>query len=454
MFDAKVFKVFIASPSDVVEERERIPAVINKWNSINSERFNVFLQPIKWEINAFPEIGDRPQALINSQIVGNSDILVGVFWTRLGSNTGKAISGTVEEINEFQKNNKPILLYFCDRDIPRDLLDYDQLKKLDEIKGKYQKEGVVFKYKEVTTLEELLFNHLTKTVEKLSNKDLPAILNPFKFVTNIEDIRLKLEALNKDKKWGEMSELLKEIQSKPEFKNIYNFFYGRLIVYNPHLNLYGPEPFLNLIDIDSDLFVRAQKLLVFYYSNLYGSDSENKELQNKLNMIANNLLKKGEELPYYYFLKLKTIDQDALEECNKLYNDFKEKCRPLKFDFENNKFKTLEINSDSVILNLKYPFEIPTLNFYFLVHLLVKAHNKGDLPKRDKLLKKVKHLYNLERLKQKESNNSSVKLKPFQFEFRNFFNSENEYFNILHILNNFDSSFMETCMELGSEPNS
>jgi hypothetical protein len=34
--------------------------------------------------------------------VESGDILMGVFWTRLGTPTGKAPSGTVEEIEHFR----------------------------------------------------------------------------------------------------------------------------------------------------------------------------------------------------------------------------------------------------------------------------------------------------------------------------------------------------------------
>jgi len=57
-------------------------------------------------------MGDRPQAILNKQLGEISNILIGIFWTRLGTHTGQAESGTVEEIEEFMKAGKPVLLYF------------------------------------------------------------------------------------------------------------------------------------------------------------------------------------------------------------------------------------------------------------------------------------------------------------------------------------------------------
>ena len=49
------------------------------------------LLPVKWERRTRrPETGVRPQGSINRQVVANSDLLVGMFWTKLGTNTGVA----------------------------------------------------------------------------------------------------------------------------------------------------------------------------------------------------------------------------------------------------------------------------------------------------------------------------------------------------------------------------
>jgi hypothetical protein len=40
-----------------------------------------------------------------------------MFWTKLGTDTGVADSGTVEEIDQFVSAGKPALLYFSSRPI-------------------------------------------------------------------------------------------------------------------------------------------------------------------------------------------------------------------------------------------------------------------------------------------------------------------------------------------------
>ena len=98
MYDAKVYNVMIASPGDVVDEPGIARAVVHEWNVINAESQARVLMPTGWDTHSSPEMGDRAQGIINKQVLKNADLLIAVFWTRIGSPTGKAESGTVEEI--------------------------------------------------------------------------------------------------------------------------------------------------------------------------------------------------------------------------------------------------------------------------------------------------------------------------------------------------------------------
>src|ERR1700722_16239806 len=100
-FVAKVFRILVASPGDVGEERNVIPEITNEWNAVNASGAEVVLMPVKWETHSAPLLGGRPQAIINEQLVKDCDMLVGVFWTRIGTNTGVSVSGTAEEIEQF-----------------------------------------------------------------------------------------------------------------------------------------------------------------------------------------------------------------------------------------------------------------------------------------------------------------------------------------------------------------
>ena len=97
-YDSRVYRILIASPSDVEEEREIAERVIQEWNDLYSYSRKIVLLPLRWETHTAPEFGTRRQEVINRAIVDECDLLVGIFWTRIGSPTGAADSGTLEEI--------------------------------------------------------------------------------------------------------------------------------------------------------------------------------------------------------------------------------------------------------------------------------------------------------------------------------------------------------------------
>jgi len=166
-FAATSYRVLIASPSDLAEEREAATMAINDWNAQHATAEGVVLLPVKWETHARPETGVRPQAAINDQIVGTCDILIGMFWTKLGSSTGVAESGTVEEINQFVEQQKPALLYFSDRPTAPSGINLRQLRKLKDFKDSTYKNALVGKFSQIAELRQTLLRDLTGQVRKL-----------------------------------------------------------------------------------------------------------------------------------------------------------------------------------------------------------------------------------------------------------------------------------------------
>ncbi|MCA9458221.1 MAG: hypothetical protein KC587_16265, partial [Nitrospira sp.] len=125
-YKATVVPVMIASPGDVNDERDIVRRVIHDWNDVNAQRSKIMLAAVGWESHSSPELGERPQELINKRILKDCDILVGVFWTRLGTPTGKSLSGTVEEIEEHVAVGKPAMIYFSSKPVELDSVDLDQ----------------------------------------------------------------------------------------------------------------------------------------------------------------------------------------------------------------------------------------------------------------------------------------------------------------------------------------
>lgn len=121
-----------------------------------------------WETHAMPQAGIRPQEAINVQMVQNSDILIGMFWTRFGTSTGVAESGTVEEIDQFVSAGKPTLLYFSGRSIDPGKIDLDQHQKLNEFRQSTFEQALTGNFKSLEDLRQILLRHLVALVHQLT----------------------------------------------------------------------------------------------------------------------------------------------------------------------------------------------------------------------------------------------------------------------------------------------
>jgi hypothetical protein len=119
-YPAAVFNVMIASPSDVAAERALVKEVVHEWNAVNAFTRRIVLQPIGWETHSSPSMGEHPQHVLNEQVLAKCDLLVGVFWTRVGTRTPEYESGSVEEIERHLAAGKPAMLYFSNSPVHPD----------------------------------------------------------------------------------------------------------------------------------------------------------------------------------------------------------------------------------------------------------------------------------------------------------------------------------------------
>lgn len=175
----------IASPGDVEKEREIIRSVIHDWNDVNAASSNVMLAAIGWETHSSPELGERPQSLINKRILKDCDLLIGVFWTKLGTPTGKAQSGTVEEIEEHVAAGKPAMIYFSSQPAAPESIDPEQYKKVKEIRDRWKKEGLIESYENLSEFRQKISKqlqlclakneYLNKLVQSQTPKSSPSI---------------------------------------------------------------------------------------------------------------------------------------------------------------------------------------------------------------------------------------------------------------------------------------
>jgi hypothetical protein len=159
-YSAIVYKVMIASPSDVSSERNIVRELLSEWNVVHADSKKAVLLPIGWETHSVPEMGGRPQEFINKQVLKDCDLLVGVFWTRIGTATSEYASGTVEEIEEHIKAGKPTMLYFSSAPVVPESIDAEQFRALGEFKKTCQPRGLYESYTDLNDFRSKLYRHL------------------------------------------------------------------------------------------------------------------------------------------------------------------------------------------------------------------------------------------------------------------------------------------------------
>lgn len=163
---ATTFNVMIASPGDVASERAIVRDVVYEWNAVHSSARKIVLLPIGWESHSSPEMGAPAQEIINNQVLAKCDLLVGVFWTRIGTPTERHLSGTVEEIEEHIATGKPAMLYFSSQPVALDTVDIDQIQKLKKFKESCQSRGLYQSYDSHSDFKDKFYRHLQLKVNE------------------------------------------------------------------------------------------------------------------------------------------------------------------------------------------------------------------------------------------------------------------------------------------------
>lgn len=168
-YESIVYRILIASPSDVDEEREVVARIIQDWNDLNSFSKKIVLLPVRWETHTSPTYGVRPQETINRQIVDECDMLIGFFWTKIGTPTGEEIGGTVEEIKRVSKAGKPVMLYFSKRGKDPSLINIEQLEALNKFREEILNTALVETFNTLVDFRDKLSRQLEMKIREIQD---------------------------------------------------------------------------------------------------------------------------------------------------------------------------------------------------------------------------------------------------------------------------------------------
>lgn len=162
-----LYNVFIASPSDVAWARARVRHTVHAWNEIHAKHSAAVLLPVGWESSSAPNMGKPAQELINEKLLSDADILVGVFWTKLGTPTAEYDSGTVEEIERHIEAGRPTLLYFSAEPVALDSVNRDEYDRLVLFKKTCRERGQYHTFDSPAQFAEDFNRHLSMHMNEL-----------------------------------------------------------------------------------------------------------------------------------------------------------------------------------------------------------------------------------------------------------------------------------------------
>ena len=112
---------------------------------------------------------ETSQGIVDKQIVDNCDFVIGIFGVRIGTPTGEAQSGTIEEIERLRKQGKHISLYFSNAPVPRDA-DRKQFEALQQYQEARSKDTLYGVFTTPENLRQQVSRHLPQLVASVHEK--------------------------------------------------------------------------------------------------------------------------------------------------------------------------------------------------------------------------------------------------------------------------------------------
>ena len=324
-YTVTAYNVMIGSPSDV-QERKLVENILAKWNHKHGEEKKLVFLPLKWEDDSYPDAAGRPpQKILNQQICERSDMLIAIFWTKLGSPTDEYDSGTIEEINVHMNEGKQVFIYFCEKEIPEGT-DEEQYKKLKKYRTDLEMSQSVFysTYLSEQDLEDKLLAHLDNmvahkrlgTVEVVQKKRTEPKLRVsfdgrYEIRVEYENPMLMSNRMYSDEECKKSLEILGRIEKslKQEENDLLRILHDDIPQYlQPYMQKQDVDKFFEKYNSESDIEAYIES-----WENYLLADSAKKlvlQIENDGPGIANDILVEIES-PQEHLL---IVDMDTYEE--------------------------------------------------------------------------------------------------------------------------------------------
>jgi hypothetical protein len=158
---ATVYSLLVSRPGDIsADDLLTVTVTINRWNVIYGPSVNAVFVSIRWDLHSAAQYGERPQEALNKQLIADTDVVIALFWHRIGTPTGEAESGTIEEIELAHENGAYVGILRCTRAYPKEL-DTAQLDRLREFLEGIQSKSLTLDYADKAQLAQHVDTILT-----------------------------------------------------------------------------------------------------------------------------------------------------------------------------------------------------------------------------------------------------------------------------------------------------
>jgi hypothetical protein len=167
--DVSLVKLAFCGPSDVSKETDIGKAIVTEWNLQHGETRGFWLKHQHWSTDSHPDLRERAQAVINRQMVDESDIIVAIFWSRFGTATGLASSGTEEEIRRGIQLGRKVMVYFSELEPLPPNADKGQIERLWAFRLELQSKGLCWKFSSRDQFKREFARHLSLTLNEFQS---------------------------------------------------------------------------------------------------------------------------------------------------------------------------------------------------------------------------------------------------------------------------------------------
>ncbi len=164
-------KLTLCGPTDVYKEMTLAREIIATWNCQHGEESGFWVKHQHWSTDTYPDARETGQGAINKQIVDEAQIVVAIFWSRIGTPTKSAESGTLEEINRAMESGKKVLVYFSDLEPLPANADRSQLERLWNFRQQLRAAKSCWTFRSRAQFRDDFANHLAFVMSTFKRKE-------------------------------------------------------------------------------------------------------------------------------------------------------------------------------------------------------------------------------------------------------------------------------------------